>query len=204
MKIKNYFALLGIAFAGTTAAHAAAVSVAFDNVLSGTADETGAAPLIATAQLGWFQSGDPGAIGLDVAALQADFIEVGNASTAQFNGAFSVGINYDDTDSFEGVAYSTFAGQTMYGLMVAPDGLSVGVVSFSETFPVGESAVPPDTSSSAGWNPGTATPIFGDFTGGDIGAGAGTTAFQLQPIPEPSTGVLGLIGAALMLRRRRK
>lgn len=201
MKLKQHLALLALAIAGTGAAHAAAVTVSFDNTLSGVTDNSGA-PLITIAQVGWFQS-NPTAIGLNVAALQADFIEVGSVQTDQLvAGAFSTAFNFDDTDSFEGTAYSGIAGQTMWGLIVSPDSQSIGLVSFSETFPVGESAIPPDTSSSAGWNPGTSTVIYGAFSGNDIGGG--NPSFRLQAIPEPSVGILGLFGAALLLRRRRK
>ncbi len=208
MKLTTFVtcALATIALPSLTGA--ATVSVAYGTG-TGITDSSGAALAGGTVKFGHFLV-DPVGIGADIAALEAQFIEVGSTASdsAGAAGFFeSASLTFDDSSSFEGVAYNTFLGASVYALIVDSGNSEVGVALLGDTFrpdpTVGAGL--PNSVANVALDAGVATGVIGDFSGPEIFAGATPASFQLvQQIPEPGSAALaGVAGALLLFRRRR-
>lgn len=126
----------------------------------------------------------------------------GNAS-ASLGGSFAGYAEYDPVDIGSITGANALLGQTLYSFVG-----NLGTLAESDQFglldmgPLRDDVpVPNDYSSNPDFAVETLIGDYGTFVG-DAGAGQGTyNTFQL--VPEPSSALLGVIGAMCFLRRRR-
>lgn len=220
--MKKAFILL-MAVALTSQGAKAATLLAGDTV-SGLTLSNGTTALASGAiRFGHFATGfDFATNANDLSALQAAFTEVtaytGAISVSGFNGFFDAGLNYTAGGTYGALPFDAstgavsnvagdIAGSTIYAwILNNATTLSATEHAIFSTASVWTDAdTVPVNDSSFSWQAGTAglTAHIGSLSSGaDIGGGV--ASHSLAAVPEPSRAVLGFIGfAALLFRRRR-
>ena len=199
-----------------TLSHANAANYAINNVVTGDisdvlfADFDGSPLNGGIVALGYFETTAPSSSLVDIQTNISNFTLITSALTGSFSvdlaGSFD---GYVQADTFAGAQITganSLIGKPMYLFAGNASTLSTStawalsaVKTIADDVPFTELyAANPDGSSILG-NIGT----FDTFTG-DVGLGAGTyTTLRLAQVPEPSTALLGVIGAIALLRRRR-
>lgn len=223
MKITQILAAL--ALLSTTAAQAATfVANASDTGLTAS---TGSSPVASgTVRFGIFSTGFDFASNNNFAALDANFVEVasfsGAISDSGFDGFFNYSTTYSESGTFEsttpydlspGIVSNVggdIAGEKIYMWVLnnttAGNATEHAIFSSNATwtdanvFPVNNSAMSIDAGT-----PGLTAHIGSLGAGPDIGGGNPSHRLAaIGAVPEPSRAMLGFIGLALVLFRRRR
>lgn len=197
--------------------HANAATYVISNVVTGDANDVlfensdGAALNGGIVALGYFATTAPSSSLVDIQTTITNFTLITSALTGTFsadlNGSFA---GYVQADSFLGASIttpSTLIGKTMYmfvgnaSTLAASDAWALAAVAtIADDVPFAQQYQANPNGSSILGDIGT----FDTFVG-NVGLGSLTynTLKLAQAVPEPSTALLGAIGAIALLRRRR-
>ncbi len=212
---------LAVALLAGTSAHAA--TLAGGDLATGLTLSDGTTALSSgTIRFGYFDSAfNFAANANDFAALDAAFIEVTNFTGAisEFatNGFKAINLTYNENGIFEGKAFdddgaptTDIGGEKVFTWVLnnTTPSLATEHAIFSSNNLWTDADTIPVNSTSVSWEAGTSGLVahIGSLSSGaDIGGGqASHSLAAVAPIPEPSRAMLGFIGFAAMLFRRRR